>query len=395
MNIKNKQPNFKIHLPLKMLEVLGIALLCCPLFGFSQNLTSSTNINITKSWYQQPNGYAYPINIFVPSVAVPQGGFPVCILLHGNGGNGAGMINQCDDILPCHILVAPTGYQNSWNICAENSDAPDTDMINDLVNNLQSYANVNPNKIRILGSSNGAGLANRVFIENNNQGIDKICAVVSHLNEPQFHAGKFYKPSGITNPGSAFCGYDSVATPLLTRKYLSISNENDNLIPYQGGLSVVGVSFLPAETAAYQIAVYKGDTGSQLTSGTTQGNPEITEFAYLSGDVVHIKGNAMHATNETQKNYIKNYFSDCAPVLSTQDQNQSTIEFYPNPTSNFVHVKLNVALVGSVYSVYDNLGVKIYTETIHAEDLRIELGHLPAGNYIIKFVNQAIKVAKR
>lgn len=43
------------------------------------------------------------------------------------------MINQFRSTLECHILVAPTGYLNSWNICAETSDAPDVDMINDLI----------------------------------------------------------------------------------------------------------------------------------------------------------------------------------------------------------------------------------------------------------------------
>jgi hypothetical protein len=41
-----------------------------------------------------------------------------------------------------------------------------------------------------------------------------------------------------------------------------------NLIPYIGGSSVVGVNFLPAETATFTIANYKGYKGSILNSGT-------------------------------------------------------------------------------------------------------------------------------
>jgi hypothetical protein len=300
-----------------MNKLLITMLLLCPFIGLSQPLTNGTNISITKIWPQQPNGYTYPMGVFVPGGAVPQGGFPVCILLHGNGGNGPAMIGQTINTgtLLCHILVAPTGYLNSWNICAENSDAPDVNMVNDLVNILQGYSNVNPNKIRILGASNGAGLANRVFIENNNAGIDIVCATVSHLNEPQYHSGSFYKPSGTTDPNSSFCGYNTVDTPLTTRKYLGMSNDNDPIIPYLGGTSVVGVNFLPAETAAFNIAVYKGYAGSILTSGVSMGNPVITEYSYLSGNVVHIKSNAMHTINATHRAYIKNYFEDCAPVL--------------------------------------------------------------------------------
>jgi poly(3-hydroxybutyrate) depolymerase len=76
-----------------MRTILYIFLLISTL-GFSQNLTSTTNINITKSWSQEPGGYNYPMNIRVPIGTAPPNGFPVCILLHGNGGNGGGMVNQ-------------------------------------------------------------------------------------------------------------------------------------------------------------------------------------------------------------------------------------------------------------------------------------------------------------
>ena len=70
-----------------------------PLFTLSQTLTSTTNIDITKYWHQETSGYTYPMNIFVPSGDVPEGGFPICILLHGNGGNGGDMINQFKNVL--------------------------------------------------------------------------------------------------------------------------------------------------------------------------------------------------------------------------------------------------------------------------------------------------------
>ena len=356
----------------------------------SGNLTSSTSISIKKTWTQQPNGYTYPMNIFVPTGAVPQGGFPVCILLHGNGGNGPGMVNQFLSTLSCHILVAPSGYQNSWNICAENSDAPDVEMIQDLVNNLQGYTNVNPNKIRILGSSNGAGLANRVFIENTNPGIDIICAIVSHLNEPQYHSENFYKPGSTTDPTGSFCGYNVLATPLKSRKYLSISNDNDNLIPYLGGTSVVGVSFLAAETAALTIAKYKEHTNNILATGVTMGDPSITEFSYLSGDVVHLKGNAMHGTNATQRSYIKKYFSDCQASTSVPAILPAGVfEISPNPASDYVDIlsmsempeKVTLQLIGLN-------GQQLLTKNINGiiagESIRLPLIHIHSGLYFLQ-----------
>lgn len=387
-------------------KLLFIAQIFFPTFGFSQILTNSTNISITKTWASQPNGYTYPINILVPQGAIPQGGFPVCILLHGNGSanlsNLAGppMLSQQQfgSVLPCHILVAPTGYQNSWNICSENSDAPDVEMINDLVNILQAYTNVDSNKIRILGTSNGAGLANRVFIENTNAGIDVVCAIVSHLNDFQFRLGNFYKPyAASTSSIDANCSYNVISNPRHTTKYLSISNTNDSLIPYNGGSSVVGATFLPAETAAFNIATYKGYTGAMLTSGTTSGNGNlaITAYSYLSGDVVHIKGTAGHQANATQKAIISDFFSDCDAVLGIEDYDLSKIEIYPNPASNILNIKVDAVLVGENYSVYDNLGRNILSGKLNSEVSNIEMAELPKGVYFLTIgrkLNPVIKV---
>ena len=394
--------------PLNITKLLFIALIYLPTFAFSQVLTNNTSISITKTWPSQPSGYTYPINILVPQGAVPQDGFPVCILLHGNGsGNlsnlaGPPMLSQQQfgSVLPCHILVAPTGYQNSWNICSENSDAPDVEMINELVNNLQGYSNVNPNKIRILGTSNGAGLANRIFIENTNPGIDIVCAVVSHLNDFQYHLGGFYKPSGITNSSSSYCGYDIVSKPLSSRKYLSISNVNDQLIPYNGGLSNVGATFLPAETAAHIIATHKGYTGSILTSGTTigTGSLEITEYSYLFGDVVHLKGSAQHQANPTQKNYITDYFSDCATNVGIEENPVVKISVHPNPTNDILNIKVDISLSGADYEIYDNLGRSLFAGKIKSENTSIDISLLSKGIYYLSiggYLNKVMKIVKQ
>lgn len=274
-------------------------------------LTSLTEIIIEKTWAQQPNGYVYPIDIKVPESIEPIEGFPICVLLHANGSNGRRIINQFSSVLDDHILIAPTGYLNSWNICDERSNAPDLEMVDELVNTLSNYSNINLNKIRILGSSNGAGLANNIFIQNENPNIDIICAVVSHLNIPQYHDNNFYKNTAVTNPMSAFCGYEEITNPISSRKYLSISNINDPTIPYLGGNSKVGLDFLNAEDAIFYIAKNQGFTGEKLPpEGSALGNPIIFEYSYLSGDVVHIKGNAMHSINPSQLDYLRTFFQN-------------------------------------------------------------------------------------
>ena len=281
-----------------------------PTLMIAQTLSTTTAIDITKTWSQAPNGWTYPISIKIPTATMPTGGYPVAIILHGNGGNGNGSIAQWGNSLPNHILVAPSGYRTSWNIADEASDAPDVAMITELVDQLQTYSNVNPTKIRLIGSSNGSALCNRVFIENEDPGIDIICAIVSQLNVPQYHNNSFYYPSAETGDPAPFDGYDTPKVPITGRRYLSICNENDGIIPYAGGPSVVGVDFLAAQEAAFIIAQSQGYTGEKLPEeGTPLDGANTYEYAYLAHQVVHLRGDAGHSVNTVQKEYVSKYFN--------------------------------------------------------------------------------------
>ncbi len=370
------------------------ALLLLSLSTIAQDLTQTSRISISKTWPQQPNGYTYPIGIKVPTGTAPADGFLVCILLHGNGGNGPAMIGQFQNTLSCHILIAPTGYQNSWNICGESSDAPDIDMIEDLIVNLQAYQNVDPNRIRVIGSSNGAGLANRIFIENKNSGVDIVCSIVSHLNTSQYHSDNFHKPSSITDTFDNFCGYNVAVNPLNSRKYLSISNTNDPLIPYQGGPSVVGVNFLDAEEAAFTIASYKGYAGSKLSSGTDIGNPVVTEFAYSANGVIHLKGDARHGANSTQLEYITEFFSDCiVPTSIIEKRETNEIKAYPNPAKSSITI-YRFASKAVEYTIVNSLGEELINDAVETQMLQIDLSELPINIYFLKIDNQTIKIVK-
>ncbi len=361
---------------------------------YGQELSNSSNLDQSYTWSQEPNGYDFPVAINVPENGgvTPEGGFPVCILLHGNGGNGDQMANQFGNVLSCHILVAPTGYQNSWNICQEGSDAPDTDLVGSLIDTLQSFTNVNPNKIRILGSSNGAALANRLFIENDNDGIDRIVAIVSQLNTYQYHNSAFYMPSDLTDNSLPNCGYNTMVNPSTTRAYLSICNDNDPMIPYNGGSSPVGVDFLPAEEAAYLIAQYKGYNGSMISGmmGNPMGMPLIFEYAYPQQEVYHIRGNASHAANESQLDYVKSFLEDCTFPLSSEDLvNPEAIQLITNAqTASFSLTNLpEQAEVSVINSLGQTCGIQRHEKNSFSINE-------PAGIYYIqvRFNNQELKI---
>ena len=281
--------------------VLGLACVSGPLFG--QSLTTDSDLMLVQSWPQEPDGWSYPVALSVPPDPPPPGGHPVCILLHGNGGNGQGMMFQTAGWLEDHIRIAPTGYMNSWNLCGENSEAPDIAMLADLLDQLSEFDNVDMDHIRMYGSSNGAGLVNQAFIELDHPGLDAFVALVSQMNEPQYHNGDFHRPSGATDGPSPFCGYDEVVVPEQGRRYLSICNTNDNVVPYAGG-PAVGNVFLPAEFAIHQVALQQGHVGP-AASGEMIDGTSLTEFSYLDGNVVLLQGNAGHAADTDQVDYAQ------------------------------------------------------------------------------------------
>ena len=310
-----------------------------PVFLFGQVLTNSSNLDISKTWSQEPGGWTYNIDISVPSEEAPSNGFPVCILLHGNNGTGAQFLNDLLPTIPCHILLSPSGYMKSWNICDEDSDAPDMEMIDDLINSLATFTNVDTSKIRFLGFSNGSSLANRIFVENNNPNIDKICTVVSQLTDMQSHNQNFYGPSGETDPSLPFCGYDDIKTPTTGRHYLNICNTNDPIIPYEGG-PAVGAIFVPSKDAIYEVAKSQGYTGSKIEGdGEEINSTGVFEYSYLSNQVVHLRGDAEHGLNETQKNYICNFFSCNCPPTGTLENNNDEISIFPNPVNNILTIR--------------------------------------------------------
>ena len=312
---------------MKITSLIGLLLglvqvTTCP----AQVLTNATNLGITKSWSQQPQGWTYQMSIRVPAGEVPLGGFPICILLHGNGGNGPGTINQFSQLIQCHALIAPSGYANSWNICGEPSDAPDVEMIGELIESLQTFTNVDPDRIRIVGFSNGSALANSVFIENGNPGLDTVAAVVSQLSTAQYHDGAYHRASGTTNPSAPNCGYDEPVVPFIGRRYLSIANMNDGVIPYDGGQSGVGLTFIDAQDATYLIAQSQGHTGNQLTgSGQPIGGNSFA-YGYLDDSVVHVRGFAGHGSDPVQEAFLVDFLQDCeAPPVCPSDLNQDGV----------------------------------------------------------------------
>merc|ERR1719315_558904 len=86
---------------------------------------------IRQSWSQEPGGYDRTALVRVPPSTAGQT-FPVVLDLHGNGGQG-NLQRLSRTLGNTVVLVAPNGYERSWNIIKEKSKAPDVEFLLELI----------------------------------------------------------------------------------------------------------------------------------------------------------------------------------------------------------------------------------------------------------------------
>jgi poly(3-hydroxybutyrate) depolymerase/uncharacterized coiled-coil DUF342 family protein len=264
---------------------------------------------IRQSWSQETD-YPRPYYVNVPKGKQGQK-FPVFIFLHGNGGNVREvmpiLLRNRKKMASQYIMVFAQGYQESWNIVSERSKADDTGFIESIVLKLASYENVQKDNFSIMGASNGAALVNQMLIESKLPNIRNYISGVSPLNVWQ-HDGEQFKAKGTDN------NYRKPTKPMTGKRLMNISGTNDELVPYDGGVSKHipakdgKLGFLPAEESTYLWAKQMGNAGEKLTSPSRR-EGQLEVFSYLEGDVVHYKvaGAGHGATHEISEEKLLSF----------------------------------------------------------------------------------------
>ena len=280
-------------------------------------LLSNTTISITKTWFQQPNGFTYPVTIRVPNISSLNGKrIPVVILLHGSGSNGSVMLNEWNSTLNDHIIVAPTGYNAgsgaTWNVSHEPSKAPDVSFLQELCSKLKTYENVDSTKIRIIGFSNGAALANRAYIQLDEPGVDHIVTIASTFITPMYRDNNFYVPANESSTGTNSSNFPIFRLPYNPRKFTNFHGLTDTGFPYAGGPHNFGYTFLSAQESAFAAAKGQGYTGLQILDNIGAADVGGT-FKYTyntpNGEVLHYKYPEGHTTTPSIKSIVKINFT--------------------------------------------------------------------------------------
>ena len=272
----------------RLLSAIGLLLVSHSL-GIAAELVSGS-YTITQSWSQEQD-FERLYWVQVPAAAVERP-LPLFIFLHGNGGNAEkaqGMTRRYSQIARQYIMVFAQGYQKSWNIVSERSQAPDRAFIEAIVTELTAYGNVQADGVVLMGSSNGAALVNQIAIETQLDAFSHYITVVSQLNAWQYD-GAHFKAKGSDN------NYTEAVVPLRGKCLMNVSGANDQLVPYAGGPSQ-GIrakdgklTFVDAERSSFLWAQHYGYTGELLTQPTLS-SQAMDRFSYLDGAVIHYKMN--------------------------------------------------------------------------------------------------------
>ena len=313
---------------------------------------------ITYTW-SQASTYSYSISIRVPT-SPTTGSFPVAILLHGAGGNGAAEISQWDTYLPGHILIAPTGFNNVWNIVDE-SDAPDFQFLSDLMVQLEKFRNVRKvngtAEVSMIGISNGAAMALRMGVEYAGSQLRYVVGLISQLHDQQYRGSQWYKPSDHENTDGTATnkGYDTAFTPYGVidrtpiakgRYYLQINGQNDNVIPYEGGGGPGSASFYSADDSLYYLAAYQQmhPDPKQNTFDyhyTPDANLLLQQYITnrIYDDLIAYHGRYTglgHAVNNSMRNCVADFIQNNGGIPLSPVGNTYTLTVSSQGASNYV-----------------------------------------------------------
>ena len=122
-------------------------------------------MTIRQRWSQEPQGFDREAILKLPQ-ALPGNGkkLPLVVDLHGNGGQAS--VRRLNFLGDDAVVVAPSGYQRSWNVYNEKSKADDVSFILELIKKVvDENPVVNRSDVTIMGTSNGAAMIYRLLLE--------------------------------------------------------------------------------------------------------------------------------------------------------------------------------------------------------------------------------------
>jgi len=153
--------------------------------------------------------------------------YPIVFFFHGNGGEADSWLNQNQDLVDDHqfIGIYPQGYKRSWNLGKESSNADDVEFSRMIITKVSEYENIDLGKVFAIGASNGSALVNELGIN------------VDFLR-------------GIGPIASQLLLNQSPSKSIEALSVYQVCGSEDQVIPYEGGVSGVGHVFRSSHESA-------------------------------------------------------------------------------------------------------------------------------------------------
>jgi len=96
--------------------------------------------------------------------------------------------------------------------------------------------------------------------------------------------------------------------------------------------------------------------------------------------------------DKTNSGTMGMFYQSVLQVLGVTELEKDNVKIYPNPTADFVHIKLNSKSKIEDAQIYDLSGKLIIQANLESE--KLDLRSLPQGVYMIIFKNSDIKPIK-
>jgi len=192
---------------------------------------------------------------------ISKSSYPVVFFFHGAGGNGQGWFNNHPEVESLidqeqFIGVFPDGYDNRWNVGTE-TNADDVEFITLIVNDFGANELFNTEKLYGVGTSNGAGLANKIGKE----------------------TSLFKGIAPLISQQTVDIGATVPSQPL---SVFQVGGTEDGLVPINGGNGVAGHVFMSASASAENWASNFNCNMSPTTANRVWGNFNVQEVSFNS-----------------------------------------------------------------------------------------------------------------
>ncbi len=162
-------------------------------------------------------------------------------------------------------------------------------------------------------------------------------------------------------------------------------------IDYNYQINGLSVTFVITQQGQF----YEGVTWDYGDGNTSQGTNEMEDtvthvYSSIGNYTVCVVGYPMPmAPNDTACKFVDVLYSGI-----NQIEKNSIIEIYPNPSSNIITVKVNNELVGSNYSITDNLGRTVLKGKLFTENTNISINEIDIGFYLFQVEEQKMQTLK-